>query len=71
MVKCTPIKVLQLFGWPMTPLIIGLPYDHPHPSGSQQFWLLDNGQQTCLSECDLMMNKLLHYGTALSEQENP
>ena len=30
---------LQLFCWPMTPLIdiIGLLYDHPHPSGSWQF----------------------------------
>ena len=37
MVKCTPIKVIQLFCWPMTPLIIGLPYNHPHPSGSRQF----------------------------------
>ena len=35
-VACTPIKVMQLFCWPMTPLIIGLPYDHPHPSGSWQ-----------------------------------
>jgi hypothetical protein len=26
---------LQLFCWPMTPLIIGLHYDHPHPSGSR------------------------------------
>ncbi len=28
MVECTPIKALQLFCRPMTPLIIVLPYDH-------------------------------------------
>ena len=31
-----PITVLQLFCWPMTHFIIGLPYDHPHPPGSRQ-----------------------------------
>jgi hypothetical protein len=33
-------KVLQLLHWPMdraSPLIIGLPYDHPHTFGNQQF----------------------------------
>ena len=39
----------------MTPLVIGLPYDHPHASGSWQFvykklWLLGNGQQTAMHE---------------------
>ncbi len=48
MVEYTPIKVLQLvclahFGpWAMTPLIIGLPYDHPQPSGSWQFTYTKN-----------------------------
>ena len=32
MVKCTPTKVLQLCCWLKTPLIIGMPYDHPYPS---------------------------------------
>ena len=32
-----PNQVLQLFCWTMTPLIIGLPYDHPHPSPSRLF----------------------------------
>ena len=26
-----------LSSWPMTPLIIGLPYDHQYPTGIQQF----------------------------------
>ena len=34
MVKCTPIKVLH-DPWPN--FIICLPYDHPHPSRSQQY----------------------------------
>ena len=29
MVECTPIDILQLFCWPMIPIIIGI----PHPSG--------------------------------------
>jgi hypothetical protein len=36
MVECTPIKALQLICRHMTPLIIGLPYDLPYPSGSRQ-----------------------------------
>ncbi len=37
MVECIPIRALQLICRPMTPLIIGLPYDHLRPSGSRQF----------------------------------
>ena len=36
MIECTPVKVLQLVCWPTTPLLIGLTYDHLHPSDSQQ-----------------------------------
>lgn len=44
-------KVFQLFVGPLLPLIIGLllQYDHQYPSGSQQLWLLGDGQQVIVS----------------------
>ena len=47
------------FCWPMIPLIIGLPHNYPHPSGSQQFaydelWLLGNVQQVWTCSCMCM-----------------
>jgi hypothetical protein len=53
----------------MTPLIIGLRYDHPHPSGSWQFaykklWLLGDGQQVyryIVCACTLVV--ILHQST--------
>ena len=41
MVECTPVISRSYnyyyFCWPMTPFIIGLPYNHPQPPGSWQF----------------------------------
>ena len=36
-VECTPIKVLQLFCWSMTPYHCWPTYDHPCPSDNRKF----------------------------------
>ena len=57
-VECTPINVLQLFCWHMTPyhhwaiypMII---YTHP-AAGNLPIWLLSNGQQVQCHVCTLL-----------------
>ena len=71
MVECTPIKVLQLFCWPMTPLIINLPYDHPHLSGSRQFAYKNFGCQQInkITAWLLHASSFMYMGNILREKE--
>ena len=46
---------LELFCWPMTPFIISLPCDHPHPSAIC-LWLLGNAANKYY--CTLVHTKL-------------
>ena len=55
--KCTPSKILC---WPMTPLIIGLPYDHPYPSGIK-LWLLGDVEQWVLEHGYVVYVVLIIY----------
>ena len=61
-----PIKVLQLYCWPMTSFIISLSYDHSHLFGSwysyykNLIWLLGNGQQLIVYQHSLKVKCMLN-----------
>ena len=62
MVECVPIKVLHLFCWSMTPFIFGLPYDHSHPSGIQQFAYKNFGCQAMANSVVILLVQSLCNG---------